>query len=233
MAARLASSSTFVTRTERSIWRSRPLSTRPGPTSMKSETPSDVISRIDSSQRTGWQTWRMSASAAARAELARVLGVGSFLRKDHPLIAHRLRQAAKRGTQIHVLHSVDDDWLMPIASKTIVAPAELPDRIPDFKKVLDGAKNAAVLLGNFAQQHPEAARIHAAAAALGVKPGFLGAAPNSGGGYIAGLPVGGNGAGLLPKPRQASGLVDAGTAPGAPDPPAPLPPGVVPLAPPS
>ena len=55
--------------------------------------------------------------------LDRVLVVGSFLRKDHPLIAHRLRQAAKRGTQIHMLHSVDDDWLMPIKSKKIVAPS--------------------------------------------------------------------------------------------------------------
>ena len=59
------------------------------------------------------------------AKLDRVLVVGSFLRKDHPLIAQRLRQAAKRGTQIHVLHSVDDDWLMKIASKKIVAPSEI------------------------------------------------------------------------------------------------------------
>ena len=56
-------------------------------------------------------------------QLDRVLVVGSFLRKDHPLIAHRLRQAAKRGAQIHMLHSVDDDWLMPIASRKIVAPS--------------------------------------------------------------------------------------------------------------
>src|SRR6476620_127920 len=59
------------------------------------------------------------------AKLDRVLVVGSFLRKDHPLIAQRLRQAAKRGTQVHVLHSVDDDWLMKIASKKIVPPSEL------------------------------------------------------------------------------------------------------------
>src|SRR5262249_54169516 len=32
--------------------------------------------------------------------LERVLVVGSFLRKDHPLIAHRLRQAAKKGAQV-------------------------------------------------------------------------------------------------------------------------------------
>ncbi|HEY4637989.1 MAG TPA: NADH-quinone oxidoreductase subunit NuoG, partial [Burkholderiales bacterium] len=123
--------------------------------------------------------------------LDRVLVIGSFLRKDHPLIAHRLRQAAKRGAQIHVLHSVDDDWLMPIASKTIVAPSALAGAIAAFKDKLAGAKNPAVLLGNFAQQHPQAAAIHAAAQALGVKLGFLGEAANSVGGYVAGLPSGG------------------------------------------
>ncbi len=123
--------------------------------------------------------------------LDRVLVVGSFLRKDHPLIAQRLRQAAKRGAQIHVLHSVDDDWLMPVASKTIVAPAAIPGAIAAFKDQLAGGGNAAVLLGNFAQQHPQAAQIHAAAQSLGVRLGFLGEAANSVGGYVAGLPTGG------------------------------------------
>ncbi|MDH4059661.1 MAG: NADH-quinone oxidoreductase subunit NuoG [Betaproteobacteria bacterium] len=123
--------------------------------------------------------------------LDRVLVVGSFLRKDHPLLAHRMRQAAKRGAQVHVLHSVDDDWLMPLASKTIVAPNALAGAIAAFKERLAGAKNAAVLLGNFAQQHPQAAALHAAAQALGVQLGFLGEAANSVGGYVAGLPAGG------------------------------------------
>jgi NADH-quinone oxidoreductase subunit G len=121
--------------------------------------------------------------------LERVLVIGSFLRKEAPLLAHRLRQAAKRGAQIHMLHSVDDDWLMPIASKKIVAPAELVASIASFKNALAEAKNAAVLIGNFAQQHPQAAAIHAAAQALGVKVGFLGEAANSVGGYVAGLPT--------------------------------------------
>src|SRR5207247_4353742 len=30
----------------------------------------------------------------------RVLVIGSFLRKDHPLAAHRLRQAARKGAEI-------------------------------------------------------------------------------------------------------------------------------------
>ena len=129
---------------------------------------------------------------AELGKLDRVLVVGSFLRKDHPLIAHRLRQAAKRGAQIHVLHSVDDDWLMPIASRKIVPPADIPGALASFGEMLKAGKNAAVLLGNFAQQHPQAAQIHAAAQALGVKVGFLGEAANSVGGYLAGLPAGGN-----------------------------------------
>jgi NADH-quinone oxidoreductase subunit G len=129
------------------------------------------------------------------AKFDRVLVVGSFLRKDHPLIAQRLRQAAKRGTQIHVLHSVDDDWLMPIKSKKIVAPSELISGFDFFADALKAGKNSAILLGNFAQQHPQAAAIHARAQAMAqvtsAKVGFLGEAANSVGGYVAGLPVAG------------------------------------------
>ncbi len=124
-------------------------------------------------------------------KLDRVLVVGSFLRKDHPLIAQRLRQAAKRGTQIHMLHSVDDDWLMPIRSRKIVPPSELLSGFEFFAETLKAGKNSAILLGNFAQQHPQAAALHAAAQAIGVKVGFLGEAANSVGGYLAGLPTGG------------------------------------------
>ena len=128
--------------------------------------------------------------------LDRVLVVGSFLRKDQPLVAHRLRQAAKRGTKVYKLHSADDDWLINLAGKKIVAPSDLLNQISSFQEELAGGKNVAVLLGNFAQQHPRAAQIHAAALALakavGGKVGFLGEAANSVGGYLAGLPAGGN-----------------------------------------
>src|SRR2546422_2770411 len=122
--------------------------------------------------------------------LDRVLVIGSFLRKESPLIAHRLRQAAKRRAQIHMLHSVDDDWLMPIASRKIVPPSEIVGAIAAFAETLKGGKNAAVLIGAWAEQHPQASQIHAAAQALGVKMGFIGEAANSVGGYIAGLPTG-------------------------------------------
>jgi NADH-quinone oxidoreductase subunit G len=134
-------------------------------------------------------------------KLDRVLVIGAFLRKDQPLLAHRLRQAAKRGARIHMLHSVDDDWLMPIASRRIVPPSELAQQFDFFRESLSSGKNAAILLGNFAQQHPQAAALHAAAQALaeatGARLGFLGEAANSVGGYLAGLPSGGNVASIL------------------------------------
>ncbi len=125
-----------------------------------------------------------------------VLVVGSFLPKDQPLLAHRLRQAARRGAAIHMLHAVDDDWRMPVRSKRVVAPSALLDALPEFATVLRGARNGAILLGNLAQQHPRAGALHAAAQALaeetGARLGFLGEAANSVGGYLAGLPANGN-----------------------------------------
>ena len=50
---KLAASSTLKQRTERSICRRRPESTLPGPTSTKTLTPCSIISRTESSQRTG------------------------------------------------------------------------------------------------------------------------------------------------------------------------------------
>jgi NADH-quinone oxidoreductase subunit G len=105
----------------------------------------------------------------------------------------------KKGAQVHQLHSVADDWLMPLASRKVVRPSEIAGAIAGFREALAGGKNAAVLIGAWAEQHPQAAQIHAAAQALGVTVGFVGEAANSVGGYIAGLPVGGNVADVLKK----------------------------------
>ncbi|MFZ2301862.1 MAG: NADH-quinone oxidoreductase subunit NuoG [Gallionella sp.] len=150
--------------------------------------------------------------------LDRLLIVGSFLRKDHPLLAHRVRQAVKKGAQANIVHASDDDLLMPVANKAIVAPDELASMLaqilkaliaekqvtPDastqgiqisgtaaaIAKSLAGGERVAVLLGNFAQQHPQAAQLtllaERIAALCGAKFGFLGEAANSVGGYLAG-----------------------------------------------
>jgi NADH-quinone oxidoreductase subunit G len=72
--------------------------------------------------------------------LDRVLVVGSTLRKDHPLITHRLRQAARRQLQLSLIHCVDDELLMPVARKAIVAPAAMPDMLAQVVKAVAESK---------------------------------------------------------------------------------------------
>jgi NADH-quinone oxidoreductase subunit G len=83
----------------------------------------------------------------------------------------------------------------------------------DARQIADslaGGQNAAVLLGNFAQQHPQASLLNALAqqlaGLLGGRFGFLGEAANSVGGYLAkAVPVSGgaDAARMLSEPRRA------------------------------
>ncbi|MEK7875345.1 MAG: NADH-quinone oxidoreductase subunit NuoG, partial [Pseudomonadota bacterium] len=76
------------------------------------------------------------------AQLDRVLIIGSTLRKDHPLLANRLRQAAKQRLQVNLLNPVDDDLLMRVANKAIVAPSRLAYALAQVIKAVAKAKNA-------------------------------------------------------------------------------------------
>jgi len=51
------------------------------------------------------------------------LVIGSSLRKDHPLLASRLRQAVKKGARVAVLGAGGEDLLMPVAARVDVAPS--------------------------------------------------------------------------------------------------------------
>jgi len=149
--------------------------------------------------------------------LDRVLVIGSSLRNDHPLLALRLRQAAKKKLELNLINPVDDDLLMRVAAKSIVAPsgmagalaavinavaqikgAPLPADVPvvavdaaalAIASSMAVAGNSVVWLGNLAQHHPSAGRLHwlaeQLAGLLGAKFGFLGEAANSVGGYLA------------------------------------------------
>src|SRR5690606_28938029 len=76
--------------------------------------------------------------------LDRVLVVGSFLRKDHPLFAQRLRQAAKRGTQVLLVDSAADDPLLPVTARITVAPSGLPAALAEVIVALAQAKEQPV-----------------------------------------------------------------------------------------
>jgi NADH-quinone oxidoreductase subunit G len=66
--------------------------------------------------------------------LDRALVVGSTLRKDHPLLANRLRQATKRGLELSLVNPFDDDLLMRVAHQAIVAPSAMPHLLAQVMK---------------------------------------------------------------------------------------------------
>ncbi len=165
----------------------------------------------------------------------RFLIVGSFLRKDHPLLAARIRQAVKKGAQASIIHSSDDDLLMKVAHKAIVAPDALVEMLTQvlhaltagkqgqsangeaaaIARSLAGGERVAVLLGNFAQQHPQAAQLQALAQQIAAlsngRFGFFGEAANSVGGYLAQAVPGAcglNAASMLASPRKAYVLLN-------------------------
>ncbi len=133
---------------------------------------------------------------AALSKLQRVLVVGSFLRKDHPLFAQRIRQATRHGAKVFSLHALEDDWLMPVSAHITAAPSEWPSALADIcaavaqsngvaapaegeptteaqaiaKGLLSGERKA-VLLGNAAAQHPQASALLALAQWLGEQTG--------------------------------------------------------------
>ena len=130
----------------------------------------------------------LGTSIASLSDLQRVLVVGSNLRKDHPLFAQRIRQAARKGAQVHALYSVETDWALPVAQfqvappsewlnvlasiaaavaaeKGLVAPwsAEVTPAASAVAKSLLGGDRKAVLLGNAAAHHANASSLLALA----------------------------------------------------------------------
>jgi NADH-quinone oxidoreductase subunit G len=149
---------------------------------------------------------------AALSTLDRALVIGSFLRKDQPLVAVRLREGAKKGLQVLRIDAGGDDWLIPsigIAArpsawlntlsevaiavakvKSVSAPAGLAtvpvsataQQIAD--SLLSGTTTS-VMLGSAAIAHPQASDLHVLAQFIAEQTGAT----------LGFLPVGGNAVG--------------------------------------
>jgi NADH-quinone oxidoreductase subunit G len=162
----------------------------------------------------GHARW-LGLPVAELSSLDRALVVGSFLRKDHPLFAQRLRQAARHGAQVHRLHAVLDDWLMPMAEQVSAAPSAWVQSLADIAAAVAAARGLpapvpgtvseqgqriaasllmgerkAVLLGNSAAQHPQASALLALAQWIaehcGARVGYLGDGANAVGAQLVG-----------------------------------------------
>ncbi len=84
---------------------------------------------------------------AELSTLKRVLVVGSFLRKDHPLAATRLRSAVKSGAKLSIVHGSDDDNLIPTAGRLIAAPSDWLAALSSIVVAVAAAKGIAAPAG--------------------------------------------------------------------------------------
>jgi NADH-quinone oxidoreductase subunit G len=84
---------------------------------------------------------------AELSNLKRAFVIGSFLRKDHPLVATRLRQAVKGGAKLSVLHGSDDDNLIPTTNKLIAAPTDWLAVLSEVVSAVAAAKETAAPSG--------------------------------------------------------------------------------------
>jgi NADH-quinone oxidoreductase subunit G len=128
----------------------------------------------------------LGTSIASLSQLQRVLVVGSNLRKDHPLFAQRIRQAARHGCAVNAitsngLLSSPDAWALPLTGTMLAEPADWAQALADvaaaiatekgisapavgqpsdaaraMAQSLLGGERKAVLLGNAAAHHAKA-----------------------------------------------------------------------------
>jgi NADH-quinone oxidoreductase subunit G len=159
-------------------------------------------------QHDGKVHW-LGTSVASLSALQRVLLVGTHVRKDQPLLAQRIRQAARRGGQVMQINERMRDWAMPVQQSWITEPALWPQALAEvaaalaqlqgiaapvavaqtsahavvIAKALMGGERKAILLGNAAAHHPKASSLLALANWIAehtqASVGFLGEAANT------------------------------------------------------
>ena len=105
-------------------------------------------------------------------ELTRLLVVGSFLRKDAPLLAQRVRQAAKKGLHVSAIGPNAEEWLLPVRNRALVAPSAMVATLAQVVAALAqelGAEVSVALLGKLPATVSEEARAIAQSLASGRK----------------------------------------------------------------
>jgi len=78
----------------------------------------------------------LGQSIAEFDTLQSALLIGSNVRKEQPIINHRLRKAVIHGASVMVLNPVDYDFNFPVAEKSIVSPDKMPMELASILKAL-------------------------------------------------------------------------------------------------
>ncbi len=165
----------------------------------------------------------LGRSIASLSDLNTALIVGSNVRKEHPLFAQRIRQAARKGAVVSTINAKAFDLAMPV-TRQLLAPAAqwayalssvaaaiaqskgvespnnagtvTPESI-EIARALQNGEQKAILLGNAVAHHPQASTLLAIAnwigAQTGATVGFLTEAANTVGAQWVGAMPGAQG----------------------------------------
>lgn len=144
----------------------------------------------------------LPVSLAELEEADAILVVGSNLRREAPLLAHRVRKAALRGAAVMFVNPARYDYLHPVAAY-LDTGMDLPAGLrrlqaqngdAEADAMLDrlkGASRGLIILGNIAGRHPRYADIRQLAAdlarATGAGLGYLSEGSNAAGLALAGV----------------------------------------------
>ncbi len=155
-----------------------------------------------------WLGQKIAELAGNKATLL----VGSWLRKDQPMLNHRVRQSSREGGRVMAINPVAFDFNYELDVDIVCAPSALTRELagvaaalgadtlgiqvqPDqaHRAIADELKAAAqgtVLLGNVAAMHPDFSILRALAAgiasAANVRLGFVGSGSNDCGAWMTG-----------------------------------------------
>lgn len=79
-------------------------------------------------------------------ELDRILVIGSNLRNEHPLLAHRFRKAVANGAELSIVSPLDNNPLMDVAHKVIVRPNDMVNVLGQILKAMSGLQKLSLCL---------------------------------------------------------------------------------------
>jgi NADH-quinone oxidoreductase subunit G len=156
----------------------------------------------------------LGGSIAEVDSLQALLVVGSNLRRELPVLAHRVRKAATAGAKVWFLNPASFEYLFPVAGQLVAEPAAqlaeinallsvagaapvgsavatVTDQHRAMVEQLRGANRKAIWLGALALRHPQYAALRAAvqalASATGAAVGVLAEGGNAAGAHLAGV----------------------------------------------
>ncbi|HYP80661.1 MAG TPA: NADH-quinone oxidoreductase subunit NuoG [Steroidobacteraceae bacterium] len=156
----------------------------------------------------------LGGSIAEVDTLQALLVVGSDLRSELPLLAHRVRKAAMTGASVWFLNPESLELLFPVADQLVTEPsrqlaelnallvaagvdapganaAAVTERHQALVAKLRDSQRKAIWLGALALRHPQFAALRAAAqrlaSATGASLGVLAEGGNAAGAYLAGV----------------------------------------------